>query len=399
MNFSRSIRTLVWVAAWITIPPAAIWAQQLNYLITNDDPGGVNSVSFFANSDGKLTLEKTVFITQRTYGFLIFNPLIALTPNGNDECIFVANSESNSVTALSLRTQAILGSFTSTKDDGGRSMGIVANDQYLYASFVESRTLATFKINTGCQLTYVSNQMAQGLNGGAINGMALHGNILVVAYGDGSIQSFNVEQGPPVSNQDEQNSSGYTDGNGGTAEGVDITADGRFAIFGDFTGYAGEVEVAEISSGKLRRTIDFGGKNHINGSLGSAVNSTNVWLSPDETLLYISNSTSGQVTAARFDKVTGVVTKGCTSGPLKGYPADWFFTFQMATGSTSGTGSPLYVVEQGFHAQEYLNSYIGVVNVMENGQSCELSESVNSEVLDPHGSVLSSFAAYPPRAF
>lgn len=399
MTFSRSMCILACATAWITIQSAVMWAQQTSYLITNNDPGGFNSVGFFTNSSGKLTLENTVLVTQRTYGFLIYNPLIALVPNGNDQCIFVANSEANSVTALSLRTQAILGSFASTKDDGGRSMGIVANDQYVYATFVESRTLATFKINPGCQLAYVTNLVTQGLNGGAINGMALHGNMLVAAYGDGSIQSFNVQQGPPVSNQDEQNSSGYTDGNDGEPEGVDITADGRFAIFGDFTGYHSEVEVSDISSGKLKRTVDFGGKNHINGSLGSADNSPIVWLSPDETLLYISNSTSGQVTAAKFDKATGVVREGCTSGPLKGYPDDWYFTFQMATGTTSGTGSPLYVVEQGFHPQQFIDSYIGVVDVTEDGDTCELTESANSEVLDAHSQVLSSFAAYPPRPF
>ena len=61
--------------------------------------------------------------------------------------------------------------------------------------------------------------------------MALYGNLLVVTYGDGSIESFDVSGGLPLSNGDEQNATGYASDH--FPSGVVITPDGHYAIFGD----------------------------------------------------------------------------------------------------------------------------------------------------------------------
>jgi hypothetical protein len=108
---------------------------------------------------------------------------------------------------------------------------------YLYASYTASKTIGVFATSPGCELTFMQDVPAAGLQGGAATGMAVNGNLLVVAYGDGSIQSFNVAGGVPVPDADLQNSSGYAgpaSTSGFTTDnlpsGVDISREGKFAV-------------------------------------------------------------------------------------------------------------------------------------------------------------------------
>jgi 6-phosphogluconolactonase (cycloisomerase 2 family) len=209
------------------------------------------------------------------------------------------------------------------------------NSQNLYASFTDSNTIGTFQVRPGCKLTFIGDTAVGGLQGGVIDGMATHGDIMVVTYGDGSIESFNISAGTPVPNGDEQNSTGGRTGNT-YPNGVDITQDGHYAIFGD-TSTSTVVEVSDISSGKLTPTVVY--------RMRSGISSSNIMLSPDETLLYISNTQGDRITAAFFDKSTGVLSKGCTSGSLKGYVTDWSYLGSLALETTTGTGGVVYVAE------------------------------------------------------
>jgi hypothetical protein len=216
--------------------------------------------------------------------------------------------------------------------------------------------------------------------------MKTNGNILVVAYVDGSIESFNIASGVPVSNGDKQNSTGAGLGYGFPA-GVDISQDGHWAIFGDASG-GSAVEVSDISAGSLSPTVAYQG-------VGSGLNSNNVLLSPDQTLLYISNNASGQVTAAFFNKTTGVVSNSCTSAVLKNYNSTWFYPSGIANGFTAGTGKVLYVAEWGGGNP----SGIGIVKITSNGTSCTLAEAGSSPASDPQSPGLLSIGVFPPRNF
>jgi len=216
-----------------------------------------------------------------------------------------------------------------------------------------------------------------------IDGMVIHGSIMVATYGDGSIESFNISGGVPVSNGDKQNSTGSRGGNTYPTA-IDITQDGHFAIFGDTSPF-NVVEVSDISSGKLTPTVVY--------RLGVARNSSNILLSPDETLLYISNNQGGKVTAAFFDKNTGKLTKGCVSSYLKGFVTNWSYVGALAMQRTTGTGGLLYVAEFG------APSSIGVINVKSSGGKCTLTESSSSPVADPDSPGLLSIGAFPPRPF
>jgi hypothetical protein len=263
--------------------------------------------------------------------------------------------------------------------------------KYLYAAYTASNTIATFGVGAGCTLKFLGDITAVGLSGGATDGMAAHGNILVVAYGDGSIESFNISGGTPVSNGDLQNSTGFAAGN--WPGGVDISQDGKYAYFGDIPTVNGftTVEVSNISGGSLAPTTVYGS----DGSLGSAINSNNVWLSPDGTVLYISNNSSGQVTAAFVNSSTGAVTNGCTSPTLRKYFGTWFYTGSVSTLGLKGNGSPIYVAEWGGG----LSSSIGVLGLTKSGSSCTLQETGYSPITDANSIGLLTAGVYPPRPY
>ena len=211
-------------------------------------------------------------------------------------------------------------------------IGLVADGQFLYASYCTSSTIATFAIQPGCLLSYVSDVVAVGLNGGLVTGLAVHAPTLFVTYGDGSISSFNVSGGSPLSNGDIENATGSERDQ--LLGGVTITGDGHYALFADASTVT-SVDVADISTGELSPTLTF--------ESGASWNSSNAMLSPDQTLIFTTNSSGGPITAAFFDKITGKITPGCTSGALNGFYTNWAYAGAAALQSSSGTGGLIYV--------------------------------------------------------
>ena len=377
------------------------------YVVINNDPTSIftdNTISYFlaggSPSDPSLTYQTSVDVGGIGGGGGNFGASSLVSqPSSTAQCLYVSNAGSGQISTVNIQSQALAGIFGGSADDAGTSQGIglAVNQNYLYASFTDSNTIGTFQLQAGCQLNFVGDTPVAGLNGGGIYALAVHGNMLIATYGDGSIQSFNVSGGMPVSNNDLQNSSGYTADYNNLPSGIDITQDGHYAIFGDGA-ILTVVEVSDISSGRLAPTRFYN-----LGASPTAVSPTavtpgnasaNVRLSPDESLLFISNNQSGNVTAGFFDATTGAITPGCTSRRLAGFYNPWFYLGSMATENTSGTGGVLYVAEFG------RQSSIGILNINASGGSCSFAESSNSEVQTPiAGSALISLWAYPPRPF
>lgn len=359
-----------------------------SYLITNDDlpPKVPTSGTFFTvAANGMLQNPTRVSLGGVGVGGGYFTANRVNVLNSSiAPCAYLSVGGSAEVGAIDISTLQLVGNFPASSTDLSfdSGLGLANNGSYLYANYSTSNTIATFAILPGCSLQFLSDISVLGLQGGTVNGMAVHGNIMVVAYGDGSIESFNLSDGAPVSDGDRQNATGYFSDRFPT--GVDITQDGHYAIFGDMaTGIT--VEVSDISSGKLTKTLLY--------NLGHAGDSNNVLLSPDETLLYVANNSTGQVTAAFFDKNTGRVSRGCTSAPLKNFYVDWVFLSSPVTELASGTGSVLYLAEFGS------NSGIGVVKVASSAGKCTLTEAANSPVVDPNSTSLVSIGFYPARSF
>jgi 6-phosphogluconolactonase (cycloisomerase 2 family) len=381
--------TPVLVIGLCFVSALAVAADQPHYVVTNDDvpPSLATSVSFYTvATDGQLTL-KTKILTGRGGiggGYFAANRVNVLN-SGNAECVYASDAQTGEIQGISVKTLKIDGHANGSKKDTGASngVGLAMNPQYLYASFTDFSTIGTFQVLPGCKLKFVSDITVAGLQGGIVDGMVLHGDMMVVTYGDGSIQSFNISAGVPVSNGDEQNSTGSSKGNT-YPSGIDITQDGHYAIFGDTSPFT-IIEVSDISSGKLTPTVVY--------RLGNAINSSNVLLSPDETLLYISNNQSGKLTAAFFDKTNGTLSKGCVSRALKGFVTDWSYTASLALEQTTGTGGMVYIAEFG------APSSIGEIEVTSSGGKCTLTESSKSPIADPNSPGLLSIGAFPPRPF
>ena len=289
-----------------------------SFLVTNNDvsTGFGSTASFYSIGANGSVSNKTVVSTNGIGigGGFFAASRIAIVPQSPDVCVFASNAGSANIAGISAATHTLTGNFPASSGDigNGNGIGLAANAKFLYATFSSSSTIATFEVQTGCTLSFVSDVFTVGLNSGLVGGMAIHGSTMIVTYGDGSIESFNLSSGVPVSNGDAQNSTGSV--NDHFPNGVDITADGHYAIFGDASTVT-TVEVSDISSGKLTATVPY--------TLGSSWNSGNVRLAPDEKLIFVTNDSAGSITALLFDKTTGKISPGCASAPLKGFYSSW----------------------------------------------------------------------------
>jgi hypothetical protein len=368
-----------------------------SFLVTNNDvplfnppegPAGSTVTIYSIESNGSLD-NKVVIPTGGVgiSGGYFASSRIAIVPQGSDVCVFASNAASGDISGISAGALTATGTFLASSSDTATSngIGLAANANYLYATYSTSSTIATFTVESGCMLTFVSDVLTVGLNGGVVGGMAIHGSTMVVTYGDGSIESFNIAGGVPVSNGDAQNSSGFA--NDYLPNGVDITADGHYAIFGDASTVT-TLEVSDISSGKLTSTVAY--------NVGTSWNSGNVRLTPDESMIIVSNNSGGAVTVAPFNKTSGKIGSGCTSGPLKGFYSTWSYAGAAALQLPTAVGGLIYVPEFGSNGY----SSIGVVQLTVTGKTCTLSETASSPIVDnsDHSELL-SIGVYPVRPF
>jgi hypothetical protein len=348
-----------------------------------------SSVSFYSiGADGSLIPPTRVLSAGNGIaGGYFGSNRVLVAPSGTDVCIYASNAQSENIAGIDARTRKLAGVFHGSRADNRlarNGVGLAVSSGHLYASFSGSGNLGVFQIATGCTLHFAGDVHAQGLSGGLTEGMAIHGNMMVVAYGDGSIESFDISGGMPVSNGDAQ----YATGSQGdhVPDAVDITREGHYAIFGGGS-TASAVEVSDISTGKLATTTVY--------ELGTAWNSGSVRLSPDERVLYVSNSSGGRVTAAFFEKTTGKVRQGCTSAPLKGFYSKFTYIGGVATELATGTGGLLFVPELGTGRR----SFIGVLRFTATATGCTLMETANSPVAGGPASAFLSIGVYPPRPF
>jgi Lactonase, 7-bladed beta-propeller len=355
-----------------------------SYVVTDDDPG----VSFYAESpDGSLTLLQQVQTGGfgNVGGFFGANRIASLN-SGGQQCVYGSVASTGEIVGISVSSLTVGGSASGSPTDDGSSngIGLALNSQYLYASFTGSNTIGTFAVQPGCSLTFVNDVAVAGLAGGMINGAAIHGNIMIASFTDGSIESFDISAGTPVPNGDEQYSTATLTSQDSTyPNSIDITSDGRYAIFGD-TSTSVVVEVSDISSGKLTPTV-------VHTSKGS-ISSSNVMLSPDETLLYVTNTEGAAVSVIYFNKATGTLSGGCRSGKIAGESANWSYLGGLGLISQSGNGGGVYVAEFGNP------SSIAMVNLTMSGTKCSLHETPKSPFADGSQGLI-SIGTFPPRSF
>ncbi len=361
-----------------------------HYLVTNDDLAPFfSSVSFYSiGTDGLINLQQTVSTGGYGIGGGYFGlNRLAVLNSGDNQCVYASDATTGDIVGIAVSTLAVTSSTFGSANDTGASngIGLAMNGQYLYASYTDSSNIGTFLIQPNCSLSFINDVTVIGLQGGIIDAMVAHGNLLVVTYGDGSIESFNISGGTPVSNGDAQNSTAAINAQGATyPSAIDITQDGHFAIFGD-TATSIVVEVSDLSSGKLTPTVVY--------KIGFSISASNILLSPDETMLYISDTQGDRVSAAFFNANTGVLTPGCASDLLKGYSSNWSYLGALALASATGNGGGVYVAEFGNPGT------IAMIEVQSSGGKCYMKEAPHSPKMDPNSAGLLSIGNFPPRPF
>jgi hypothetical protein len=386
----------------------SIWISPATSHAADKSKAPSSPISVYTNDDGTLHTYATVFTAGGTQnnptlsflqsintqglgiaGGFFGTPRLAMLPSSSAQCLYVSDAGTGDIASINLSTNQVVGNFLGSANDIGSSNGIgmVMNQNYLYAGYTTSNTIGTFAVGAGCTLSFLGDITVTPLNGGYIAGMALNGNIMVVTYIDGSIESFNIANGIPVTNNDEKNSFGFIQGF--FPDSVDISQDGHFAIFGD-AATSTIVEVSDISSGKLAPTVMY-----ILGvptnPITPGVSSATARLSPDESLLYIGNTTSGYVSAAFFNKSNGRLSPGCITQHLTNYYNPWSYVTSLQTRDTTGTGNVLYAAEFG--------SSIAIIKVTSTGTACTLTEVAGSPVSDNSSPALISIQVVPPRPF
>lgn len=362
------------------------------YVITNDDAAFPfrTGVSFYViAADGSLTFQQQVQTGDYGIvgGFFGTNRISTLN-NSKQGCIYASEAAVGDVVGIVASSLTVGGRAKGSDTDAGtgNGIGLAMNDTYLYASFTDSNTIGAFQVKPGCGLAFLNDTTVGGLDGGTINGMAVRGNMLIATYTDGTIESFNITGGTPISNGDKQLSTAAKTSKGATyANSVDITSDGHFAIFGD-TSTLMVIEVSDISSGKLTPTKVHKSK--------ASISSSNVLLSPDETLLYVVNTQGDSASAIFFDRTTGKLSGGCTSNPLRGVSANWSYLGGAALmNPASGNGAGLYVAQFGSPAG------IAMIKFTSVKRKCTLQEMANSPISDSQSPGLISIGNFPPRSF
>lgn len=361
------------------------------YVVTNDDiafphPTGVSFFTVGAN--GVLVFQQQVQTGEFGIGggFFGMNRLAVLN-NSSQQCIYSSEAGNNDIVGIDVSTLALGGSASGSDTDGGTTngIGLVMNSNYLYASFSDSNTIGTFSVQSGCGLAFIGDTSVRGVHGGIINGMGVRGTMLIATYTDGSIESFNISGGTPLSNGDKQSSTAVLSSLGATyPNGIDITSDGHFAIFGD-TSTSLSVEISDISSGKLAKTTMY--------RFPTSISSSSVMLSPDETMLYVINTQGDTVSALFFDKATGKLSAGCTSGPISGQSQNWSYLSSMGLINQTGNGGGVYVAEFGTLPG------IATVALSSSNHKCSLQEVPGSPAVDPNFPGMLSISTFPPRSF
>ena len=388
------------------IAPAS--AQTTKIVVTNDDSAGGNTATLYRIKDKQLmpALKLKTSITTGGTGDgdgYLEGQQQTFVRSGGDSCLFIGDAGSADVAAINTRTGLLVGDFHGGSNETANPFGISLlpspDSKFLYAAFRprafgQASAIAVFQIDAGCRLSFMSDVLTFGSQGGGVEGMAAHGNILVAGFGDGSIESFRIKGSSLKTNHDKQNSTGFEMHNNGLGPGsVQITSDGHFAVFGDVVsniqGQFTEIEVSDISSGKLTPTVDYGGAHHSNGDLGAGISSNSAVLSSDETHIYVSNVLSGQVTVLGFDSATGAVSPGCVSNALNGFGTKFAATGQIAAAGVHGGRDVVWVSEDGDGAP----SGIGIMEIAFDG-TCTINESSASPAGDPNSIILKSLAAF-----
>jgi 6-phosphogluconolactonase len=321
-----------WVLSLVCI--FALWegnARAQQYIFTNDNVAnkGNSATVFTVNGKGVVRAIKTYPTGGKSAGSTVYFALSSITSArtrlGN--CLFVSNGGDSTIAAFQMNLfdgtlTAVSGSPFSDGVTGAQpnGVGLAAGGHFLFAGNTNNNSVSVLKVNSACSLQFLTKFTVPGSPAGMKVTPA--GTYLIAAY-LGQVDSFKID--PNTGDLTEIGP--FTPK--GAAAGVDISCDGTTAYFGDAASNT-QVESFSISStGELKEVDNFTNKN--------GKSSYNVMLSVDGKYLYVSNTTSNQITTLSVGS-NGTLTYESTVTLRK--PG------RYALGLATGTGLNVFVSEQ-----------------------------------------------------
>lgn len=367
----------------------AVSGARATTLVANDDsaaPDPPSTVTFYDVGDaGRLGTPHRVSTEGNGVAGGFFGAArVVATAQGDTLCVFASAAQSETIAAFAGPAHRLAGVFGGSHADTRLARGgiaLAADQNRVWASFSGAGTLGTFRILPGCRLAFLGDVPARGVRGGEAEALAARGGTLLAAYGDGSLESFDVSGDIPRAHGDRREAA---EASADFAPGaIAISPDGRWALAsGGAT--RGVLQVIALAGGRLGAaqnallTPDWG-----SGSLA--------W-GAEPGVLFMSHHAAGRVSAGFFDSATGRVRPGCTSEALRGFGAAFRFIGGVAVAGGKDAGAWLYVPEFDAAGQ----SAIAVLHYAPRGAGCDLAEAAFSPVRAGPGSALLSIAILPP---
>lgn len=308
---------------------------------------------------------------------------------GTSVCAYVGDPGSDDIAAFnttSFTSPVKVGNYDDPTGSGAYTgIALAARGSALFAGYSASVNIGVWAINADCSLT-LGSSASNTPTPAPVNDLAVtpNGATLIATYGQTNpgVGAFAIS-GTALTAMGPYNTNGPT-------AGIDITEDSKFAIIGDYSLDLTQVEIFPIKSDS-----SLGSEDYYNIA-GGGGDSNNVWLSPDETILYVSSNVSLQITTLRYTETNAAGHRlkfACLSPQLKSPAGGSIYnTVGLATAAGTGNGGYLYVAEVGNP------SAVALMQISSYGCPVEVS---GSPFVNPNSAngFPTTVSAYPPRPF
>jgi hypothetical protein len=363
------------------------------YVVTNNDNASGNSASIYSMNTNTGVLTHILDLPTGGTGsgggyFATVGNGAAVT--GATGCLLVNDTGSSDVASFNVNLHtfniAKVGNFTNAAVTSfGGSIAVTPNGKFLYATYATTENIGAWKVNSDCSLTFIAAYEAS-VGASNYDGIKVTPNgkdLLVAVPGFEAVEQFSIDQTTGALNDlGFANFAGLSEciSNGCYAAGIDITADSRGAIIGNYSLNAASVLGAEITSTGLTHPTYFPLTNTGNLTTNDNVPFLSAAAYKGSGPLYLGfsgNSTGSQpgVVTATFSEAHASIT-GKASTPISS-PVDY-------QGLIASTGN-LMVVSEWFNVLQ-------VFTINANGT---LTATGQGPVSNPSANGAYSFFIYP----
>jgi 6-phosphogluconolactonase (cycloisomerase 2 family) len=361
-----------------------------HFVVTNDNVsnGNINGASVYKLTGSTLTLSSPLITSGKGVPVQFFGvQQQTIATVGRNVCTFVSDGATSDIVAFNTtHTPVTVGTYSDSTGSGDYAgIALAARGSLLIAGYTNSSNIGVWTINADCSLTLASPASATPTSV-TINGMGISPDQKTVVVTSANNNSFDSVQSFAVSGVTLNSTGLYS--TTGTPGGVDFTPDSQYLLLGDYNQFSTQVDLFAVGSDGTLSGDDF-----YQFDQGGA-DSSNVWFSPDASVVYVSNNDSHQITVLRFNETGATHRKlifECVSSPLRN-PAGGSIVHSggLATASVTGKGGYLYVAEVG------TPNAIGLLQIVPGSCPVEVN---GSPFMNPTSGFPTTLSAYPPRPF